>query len=315
MKIKSPLITVAEVVPLASAGADCFYAGVSDEVVFSPRSVSEGGVSSVLPDAFSNFTSLDAFREAVHETHKCEKELFVVFNASYYTNSQIDDIFRFLHAVGEVDGVIVSGIDFVSALRAEFPRLQLSASTISHVMNSRAVSFYKDYGVSSFVLPQPFRFDEISTCVARNSDVEFECFVLGADCPMIQGICSYGHEGRHHFDNDRRPECHKWRVINVAAENAEAGLGYRIALEYSRYIPTKCGACFVQDLMESGVQRLKIAGRGYPSSEKLANVRLVKFAVDNSHLPYDDYRAAIRDRFRDLFDKDCDQRCLYGELA
>jgi putative protease len=78
-----------------------------------------------------------------------------------------------------------------------------------------------------------------------------------------------------------------------------------------------CGLCAIPRLLALGIHGVKLVGRGAPSAQKLANLRLARdfIALAASGLDFDSYRLQARRAHRQRFGTSCSPNvCYYPEF-
>ena len=162
-----------------AAGADAVYCGLAD---YSAR-------------AFARNLSLEELNDLVRYAHSegVGGKVYVAFNtlvdeddlrAAVETLSRIADI--------RPDAVILQDIGIARICREYFPELEMHASTQLVAHNLEGVLELKEMGFRRVVLARELSLEEISSIVKRSGAMEFECFIHGALCYSISGLCLYG---------------------------------------------------------------------------------------------------------------------------
>lgn len=158
------------------AGADAVYCGLD---AFSARAFAK------------NFTleSLDALMRVADSRGK---KVYVAFN-TLVSEAGMPDAVRRLAALDSIrpSGLIVQDLGVAEICRRNFPSLPLHASTQLFVHNLEGVSALGALGFKRVVLARELSLEEISYITKRCGDVEIECFVHGALCYSISGLCLY----------------------------------------------------------------------------------------------------------------------------
>ena len=157
------------------AGADAVYGGLSD---FSAR-------------AFAKNFSAGELRDLMRVARGRGKRVYVTFN-TLVDEADLDEAARRLALLDDigVDGIIVQDLGIARLARLLFPRLKLHASTQLVAHNLEGVLALKELGFCRVVLARELSLAEISTIV-RRAGVEIECFIHGALCYSLSGLCLF----------------------------------------------------------------------------------------------------------------------------
>ena len=159
------------------AGADAVYCGLSG---FSAR-------------AFAKNLSFDDLGNLVRFAHTGGRKVYVTFNTlvdEADVASAVDTLSR-LEEIGP-DALIVQDLGVARICRRHFPGLRLHASTQLVAHNLEGVMALKDLGFTRVVLARELSLAEIASISKRCGGLELECFVHGALCYSISGLCLFG---------------------------------------------------------------------------------------------------------------------------
>ena len=164
MRILAPLSRVEEVEVLSRCGADEFYTGIM------PREWVETFSSSIWTNrrgpVTANFEKESDFKEAVRIAHELGKEIFLAFNAPYYTARQMDVIVPIIRRITEdadPDGLIVSDIGMMLTLRDNRIEKPIVVSTLAVAHNIESIRFFQEIGARRVILPRQLSISEISS--------------------------------------------------------------------------------------------------------------------------------------------------------
>lgn len=147
-----------------------------------------GGEEFSLRTASKNF-GRDELAEAVRYTHQLGKKIYVAVNV-FCHNSDIEDLTeyaKYLEVIG-VDGVIISDIGALSAVKKVAPTLPIHVSTQANTTNAVAVEAWKELGAVRVVPARELSLNEIIE-IKSKTDCEIEAFVHGAMCISYSGRC------------------------------------------------------------------------------------------------------------------------------
>ncbi len=215
------------------AGADAVYCGLAD---FSAR-------------AFAKNLSFDELARLVAYAHAKNRKVYVTFN-TVVDEDALDDAISILARLDEIapDGVIVQDLGVARLCRRHFPGLALHASTQLVAHNLEGVLALKALGFVRVVLARELSLAEVASISKRCGDLELECFIHGALCYSLSGLCLFSA-----MENDRsgnRGKC---------AYCCRQQFGATKATPFSMK-DLRLGE-EVRKLVEAGVASLKIEGR------------------------------------------------------
>ena len=219
-----------------SQGADAVYCGLAD---YSAR-------------AYAKNFSFPELKELIRYSHANGKKVYVTFN-TIIDEAQMPSAIEILAKLEDAnpDGIIVQDLGVAAIARRFFPRLELHASTQLVAHNLEGVLALKELGFKRVVLAREMTKEEISSIVKR-CGTEIECFIHGALCYSISGLCLYSAIERNRSGN--RGKCaYCCRQAFCAKE------GDNLILPFSMKdlrLGTKARV-----LQELGVKSLKIEGR------------------------------------------------------
>lgn len=218
------------------AGADAVYCGLQD---FSAR-------------AFAKNFSFEELRLLVACAHEKSKKVYVTFN-TILDEDEIDGAIETLARLDEIgpDALIVQDLGVARICRRHFPRLALHASTQLVAHNLEGVLALKRLGFTRVVLARELSIDEISSIAKRCGGLELECFIHGALCYSISGLCLFSAIEKDRSGN--RGKC----AYCCRLPYADAAGGKTLAFSMK---DLRAGED-VRKLAEAGVASLKIEGR------------------------------------------------------
>lgn len=214
--------------------------------------------------AGSNNFSDDELIEVVEYAHKLGKKVYVTLNIIPHNNELelLPEYIRFLDKA-KIDGVIVADLG-VFQLVKENSNIPISVSTQASNTNWRSVKMWKDLGAKRVVLAREISLDNIKEIKEKVPDIELEVFIHGAMCMSISGRCLLSNyfTGRDANRGDCAQSC-RWKYSVV--EETRPG-EYIPVYEDDRgtYIFSSKDLCtieFIEKVLESGVDSLKIEGR------------------------------------------------------
>lgn len=293
MKILAPIREFDELDMLAASGAEELYCGVVPRE-WTARFPGALWLNRRAPagSGLDSFAKLRRLRDAAHAKNL---PVFVTLNAPTYGADQLDMVLDLADRMSEeagADALIVTDLNLLALLSERKLTAQLHVSSVAATLNSEAVAFLRDFGVSRIVLPRSVTLDEIETITKRHGhDVEIEVFLLNDGCAFEEGFCSTTH---HHsvgafctnlstmkadfewYGPRYTSRRERWLRQNLADYREWVwyvnGNGCGATSKGLPYGP--CGLCAIPDLQRIGVASLKIVGREASPFRKLASVRM-----------------------------------------
>lgn len=217
-----------------NAGADAVYAGMNR---FGAR-------------AFAGNLSSDEFIEAIDHAHLLSKKLYLTLNILIKDReaTEVDSMIEPLYRAG-LDGVIVQDTGLIRRIKRKFPLLDIHISTQAFVTGPKSALMFKKLGAKRVVPARELSIREIKA-VKDETGMEVECFIHGAMCYSYSGMCLMSSflGGR----SGNRGRC---------AGPCRQPYGGKGKEDYILSMKDLCGLLSVPDLIEAGVDSLKIEGR------------------------------------------------------
>lgn len=239
-----------------TAGADAVYVGGAR---FGARAYA---------DNFDNQTLVDA----VHYVHLHGRKLYLTVN-TLFRQDELDSLYTFLKDPYEagLDAVIVQDLGVVSYIRRQFPKLAVHISTQMTITQPYGAQYMKRLGAVRIV---PAR--ELSLCELRQlkeqTGLEVEVFVHGALCYCYSGQCLLSSMigGR----SGNRGRCAQPCRLSYQTEKDTSDQPYILSPK------DLCGLDILPELMDCGIDSLKIEGRMKNGYYVAATVAAYRKAVD-----------------------------------
>lgn len=224
------------------AGADACYIGGSR---FGAR-------------AYAENLGADSIIKAIDYAHLHGVKLYLTVN-TLFKNNEIEELYSYLHPYYEagIDAVIVQDLGVFSVIRDIFPELRIHCSTQMNINSVYGARFMKRQGAARVVLAREMSLSEIRA-VKERADIEVEIFVHGALCYSYSGQCLMSSLAGGRSGN-------RGRCAQPCRKCYDG--------EYILSMKDMCALTLLPELMEAGVDSLKIEGR-------MKNVYYVASAVD-----------------------------------
>ena len=218
------------------AGADAVYCGLQD---FSAR-------------AFAKNFTFEELRRLVACARANHKKVYVTFNTILDeddVDAAIDTLAR-LEEIGP-NALIVQDLGIVRLCRNHFPSLTLHASTQLVAHNLEGVLALKKLGFTRVVLARELSLAEIASISKRCGGLELECFIHGALCYSVSGLCLFSAMEKDRSGN--RGKCAYCCRLPYETESGSKTLAFSMK-------DLRVGED-VRKLADAGVASLKIEGR------------------------------------------------------
>lgn len=225
-----------------AAGADAVYIGGSR---FGAR-------------AYADNLDEEMLCRAIDYAHLHRRRLYMTVN-TLLKEREMGELIPYLAPYNErgLDGVIVQDLGVLAKIRSSFPDLPVHASTQMTITGVYGARKLKELGASRIVTARELSLEEIRE-IRRQVDIEIECFVHGALCYCYSGQCLMSSMigGR----SGNRGRCAQpCRLPYEVRENGrrldQAGDGFVLNLK------DLCTLDWIPDLLEAGIDSLKIEGR------------------------------------------------------
>ena len=195
------------------------------------------------------------------------KKLYGAVNMLFFD----DDIDLLKKNISEIrkmpfDAFIVSDLGAARVIRDLIPDAELHLSTQSSCLNSHAVMEYAAIGFKRIILGREVSLEGIRKIKDRVKDVEIEVFVHGAMCMAVSGRCilSNALAGRSGNRGDCTQPC-RWKYRLAVEEESRPGSYMPVYDDgnFTTILSSKdlCMIDHIQDLIDAGVDSLKIEGR------------------------------------------------------
>ena len=219
-----------------AAGADAVYCGLSE---FSAR-------------AFATNFSIADLKNLMRVARARGKKVYVTFN-TVIDETDIEGAVRQLSELDEAkpSALIVQDLGIARLCRTYFPDLEIHASTQLVAHNLAGVLALKELGFTRAVLARELSAEEISAISKRCGGMELECFVHGALCYSLSGLCLFGAMEKDRSGN--RGKCPYCCRQSYTDEEGNKTLAF--SMKDLRLGPD------VKKLVDAGVCSLKIEGR------------------------------------------------------
>ena len=202
--------------------------------------------------------SLQELEKIIKYAHQFWVKVYVTIN-TILTDEELAEAKKLIWKLHEIkaDAIIFQDFGILElARKGELPDIPLHASTQCNNRTFEKVKFFEKIGVKRVILARELSLSEIKN-IAKNTDVQIECFVHGALCVSYSGQCylSASCGGRSANRGECAQPCRKkYTVING---NNEVLVKNKYMLSLKDFNASKR----LEDMVRSGVVSFKIEGR------------------------------------------------------
>lgn len=234
-------------------GADAVYLGTSD---YSLRNAYQGDI-----------ITKDNLKDVIQIAHDLNKKAYVTINI-FAHNEDIDKLPEYLELVNDAkpDAIIFSDIGVGSLIKKYCPGMPLHLSTQANTCNYSSAQAWQDFGVQRIILARELNLKEIAIIKDKTPGMELEVFIHGSLCISYSGRCIMSD---FMTDNERKANkgtcaqpC-RW-VYNIVEETRPGQFFPVMEDDRGTYIMNSKDLClveYIKDLMDIGIDSLKVEGR------------------------------------------------------
>ena len=231
-----------------------------------------------------NFTP-DELRSAVKLCRAKGVDVHVTCN-TLPRNDEVDRLPEFLELLEDVgiDAVIVADLGVFRLAQRHAPHVKLHMSTQAGIANYQSARMWHELGASRVILSRELSLNEVRELRARvPAELEVETFVHGAMCVSYSGRCVLSNymTGR---DAQRGACAQPCRYKYALMEEKRPGEYFPVEEDSKgAYIFSSRDMCMidhVSELMEAGVNSLKIEGRAKSAYYAAVTTNAYRHAID-----------------------------------
>lgn len=250
IELLAPAGSTESMVAAINAGADAIYMGGSR---FGAR-------------AYADNPEEDGFLAAIDYAHLHGCRLYMTVNTLVKEGEleELPDFMKPYYRQG-LDAAIVQDLGVLALLREHFPDLAMHISTQATVTGYRSAQLFQKLGASRIVTARELSLEEIAR-IRDKVDIEIESFVHGALCYCYSGQCLLSSliGGRSGNRGRCAQPCRLPYDVEIGREGGLSGNGKRRGRpsgEYVLNLKDLCTLDILPDILEAGVNSLKIEGR------------------------------------------------------
>lgn len=234
--------------------------------------------------AFSKNFEDEELEKAIKLSHNLGKKLFITVNAIPHNEDLeiLPEYAKYLESL-KVDAVIVSDLGVFNIIRKN-TNLPITISTQASNTNWASVDMWKELGAKRIILARELSLKEIAEIKQKVPDVELEVFIHGAMCISISGRCLLSNylTGRDANRGECTQPC-RWKY-HLMEEKRPGEYFPVFEDERGTYIMNSKDLCtidFLDKIIETGVDSLKIEGRMKSSYYAGVTTKVYREAIDS----------------------------------
>lgn len=216
--------------------------------------------------AFANNFDEEELKKAVEYAHFHRVKVYVTVNILAHNDDflYLTNYLKYLEEI-KVDGIIVSDLGIASLVK-KYTSLELHISTQANITNKYSANIWINLGAKRLVLARELSLKEIKEIkdfVPKNIDIE--CFAHGAMCISYSGRCLLSNyfTGRDSNKGACAQPCRWNYAISIKDEDKDQFFPIEEDQRGTYILNSKdlCTINFIKDLVDAGINSLKIEGR------------------------------------------------------
>ncbi len=221
---------------------------------------------------------LNEIKEACDYAHSLGKKVYVTVNIVFH-NEDIQGLTDYLKELSKckVDAIIVSDPLVIDVIKKNKIDLTVHISTQYSTVNTEAVKFWKNMGVTRVVLGRETSKDEIKEIIDRTG-VEVEMFIHGAMCSSYSGRCVLS----NYFTNR---DANRGGCAQICRWNFDLIRDKKEITNETKFTMSCKDLCMLEylpEIIDMGVKSLKVEGR-------MRSVYYIATVINNYRRAIDDY--------------------------
>ena len=230
---------------------------------------------------------LEQLKEGADYIHNAGRKIYLTLNV-FSHNRDVEKLANFINTVKEIspDGLIISDPGIFKFVKEKLPELPIHISTQANVCSWLTVDFWKNMGANLCVLAREVNFTEIQQIRQKCPDIKLEMFVHGAMCISYSGRCLISSFMASR--NANRGACAhscRWKYKFYVEEELRKNEFYQIDEdERGTYLFNSKDLCLMpklNDILETGIDSLKIEGRTKSEYYVAQTARIYRKAIDD----------------------------------
>lgn len=252
--------------------------------------------------AYANNFDLNDLKEMIKYAHLFDVKVYVTVNTIIF-DEEIDELIEFLDFLylNDCDAVIVQDLGVLNIIRSKYPDFEVHASTQMNVHSVEEAIVLKDLGVKRIVVAREINLEQIKQ-IKKATNLEIEAFVHGALCVSSSGNCYISSIIGKRSGN--RGRCAQPCRLPYTMNGKE---GYLISPKDLYSLPK------IKELVEAGIDSLKIEGRMKRPEYVAQIVKSYRAAIDNYYYKKDFNLEKEEIDLRKIFNRDFTKGFLFDE--
>lgn len=227
--------------------------------------------------------SRDEMVEGIEFAHSLGKKAYITVNI-YPHNKDLEGLPDYLKFLEEInaDAILVSDLGVFMTAKKIVPKLPTHISTQANVTNYAAVQAWENLGAERVVLARELSLDEILE-IRKQSKIPLEIFIHGAMCVSMSGRClisSYMTGRDSNRGNCAQPCRWNYDLVEKTRPNEYFSVTEDERGTYFFNSKDLCLMPHLKEVIESGVESLKIEGRMKSVNYVATVVRAYRQAID-----------------------------------
>lgn len=250
-------------------GADAVYAGVPAVSLRAKTSI-----------------SMEEMEEGIAFLHSLNKKIYLTLNL-FTHNRDIENLEKFVDRLKYLrpDGVIIADAGVFDYVGERLPDLPRHVSTQANVCSWLTVQSWRKRGASLCVLGREVPLSEIREIRKKCPDIRLEMFIHGAMCMSYSGRCLISNflTGRSANQGKCAHSC-RWKYKMYLEEENRPGEFFELSEDdHGSYLMNSrdlCAMPVLKEVLESGVNSLKIEGRNKSEHYVAITAHAYRHAID-----------------------------------
>lgn len=268
--------------------------------------------------AADNF-SIEDLAVAVNYCHKIGKKVYLTVNIMPHED-EMHELIMYLESLKGIalDGLIVADPGVFMAARRYLPEIPLHMSTQAATVNSETCKFWFQQGAQRIVLARELSLTEIEKIRKKIPDeLELEVFVHGSMCISFSGRCMLS---EYYTSRDaNRGLCTqpcRWEYRFYEKKRPDDVLTCEIQPEGSYIFGSRdlCMIDHVKDLIDVGIQSLKIEGRMKSAYYAAVTANAYRIALSRNGCLSDDESAMLHHELESVSHREYCTGYFYDDL-
>lgn len=295
MKILAPVNSLQEVSTLIKRGAQEIYCGVQPS---NPKNASTNSFTNRRTPQNASIKDLKVLKKVVNEAHAKDVKVFLTLNQPSYRPDLFPKLLELAKETVDlgIDALIIGDPALMSLVKKNIPDAVIHVSSLSGILNSESIKFFRDLGASRIIFPRYISLEDLKSIIVKtHPPLEYEVFILNDGCVYEESYCHASHAFGGGFchtnwtykleetnirqkpqrdeDFQRHIVDYKnWHLHGISSSMRPCGKnGFPLGM---------CGLCALPELYRLGVSSIKIVGRESPIIKKAASVSIVKIILD-----------------------------------